>query len=69
MDGKGRVLDNVFIERFWRTIKYDKIYLNPPGDGIDLYRISKEFIEYYNKERLHESLGYQPPMTLYMQAA
>ena len=69
MDGKGRVLDNVYIERFWRTIKYDKIYLNPPGDGIDLYWISKEFIEYYNKERLHESLGYQPPMTLYMQAA
>jgi len=69
MDGKGRVLDNVFIERFWRTVKYEKIYLNPPKDGLELYTIVKEFIAYYNDERPHESLDYQPPKTLYHEAA
>jgi putative transposase len=69
MDGKGRVLDNVYIERFWRTIKYDKIYLNPPKDGLELYTIVKEFIAYYNHERPHESLDYQSPITLYHEAA
>jgi len=38
MDGKGRALDNIFIERFWRTIKYQHIYLNPADEGITLYR-------------------------------
>ncbi len=38
MDGKGRVIDNVFIERLWRRTKYESIYLNPPDSGIDLYR-------------------------------
>jgi hypothetical protein len=40
MEGKGRALDNVFIERFWRTIKYQHIYLNPADDGITLYQES-----------------------------
>ncbi len=65
MDGKGRVLDNIFIERFWRTIKYDKIYLSPPTDGLELYTMAKDFIAYYNQERPHESLGYQLPIKLY----
>lgn len=69
MDGKGRAIDNVYIERFWRTIKYDKIYLNPVNDGIGLYTICQEFINYYNQERLHESLGYQPPIKRYRDAA
>src|SRR5699024_6832649 len=38
MDGKGRALDNIYIERFWRTIKYDYIYLNPPESGLELYQ-------------------------------
>ncbi|HNU17782.1 MAG TPA: IS3 family transposase [Saprospiraceae bacterium] len=69
MDGKGRVLDNVFIERFWRTIKYDKIYLCPPTYGLELYTMAKDFIAYYNQERPHESLGYQSPINFYHAAA
>jgi putative transposase len=38
MDGKGRALDNVWIERFWKSLKYDYIYLNPADDGLELYR-------------------------------
>jgi putative transposase len=69
MDGKGRALDNIFIERFWRTIKHDKIYLYPPMDGKELYRICQQFIKYYNNERLHESHGYKAPAEIYHQAA
>lgn len=69
MDGKGRALDNIFIERFWRTIKHDKIYLYPPVDGKELYRICQQFIKYYNHERLHESLEYKAPAELYGHAA
>jgi putative transposase len=48
MDGKGRATDNAFIERFWRDIKYEKIYLNPPESGLALYQLIKEYIPYYN---------------------
>lgn len=61
MDGKGRAIDNVFIERFWRTLKYERIHLSPPTDGVDLCRICSQFIHYYNHQRKHSSLGYTPP--------
>lgn len=61
MDGKGRAIDNVFIERFWRTLKYDKIYLCPPQDGVDLCRICAQFIHYYNHRRKHSRIGNVPP--------
>jgi len=69
MDGKGRALDNVFIERFWRTIKYEKINLVMPSNGLELFKTCQEFIEYYNKERPHESIEYQSPMRYYEIAA
>lgn len=53
MDGKGRAIDNVFIERFWRDIKYEKLYLNPPDDGTDLYLKTAQYMDYYNHERRH----------------
>ena len=55
MDGKGRATDNAFIERLWRNIKYEKIYLNPPKNGLDLYLKVNEYFQYYNTERRHES--------------
>lgn len=61
MDGKGRAIDNVFIERFWRTVKYEKIYLNPPADGLDLYAQLAEYMEYYNHMRRHSSLDDRVP--------
>lgn len=69
MDGKGRALDNVFIERFWRTIKYEKINIIVPSNGIELFKICQEFIEYYNSERPHESIEYQSPIQYYRSAA
>jgi len=56
MDGKGRALDNIFIERFWRTIKYEDIYLKEYRDGNELYRGLLEYIQFYNFERKHQSL-------------
>ena len=69
MDGKGRALDNVFIERFWRTIKYEKINIIVPSDGIELFKTCQEFIEYYNSERPHESIEYQSPLQYYRSVA
>ncbi|RLD67313.1 MAG: hypothetical protein DRI84_02785 [Bacteroidetes bacterium] len=50
-------------------MKYDKINIEVPSDGLELYRISKEFIEYYNNERPHESLDYKSPTNYYKNAA
>ncbi len=69
MDGKGRAIDNVFIERFWRTIKYDHIYLNPANDGLDLYKGIDEFINFYNNEKSHQGIERQKPATIYFKNA
>lgn len=69
MDGKGRAIDNVYIERFFRTIKYEKIYLEMPETGDELYRICFDFIQYYNEKRDHSSIGNNPPMVVYQMAA
>ena len=61
MDGRGRALDNIYIERFWRSLKQEKIYLNPPNGGLDLYRIIKEYVQFYNTERRHTEIGSIPP--------
>jgi len=69
MDGKGRALDNVYIERFWRSLKQEKIYLNPPNGGLELYQNVKEYIEFYNQERRHTEIGKVPPDQIYYQKA
>jgi len=69
MDGKGRATDNVYIERFFRTIKYEKIYLEQPENGNELYRICSQFIHYYNEKRDHSSIGNNPPILVYQKAA
>ena len=69
MDGKGRATDNAYIERFFRTIKHDKIYLHLPGDGHELFRLCLEFIEFYNTRRGHSSIQGIPPAQRYMQQA
>lgn len=68
MDSKGRALDNIFIERFWRTLKQEKIYLNPPNGGMDLYQIVKEYITFYNEQRRHTEIGKMPPNHKYYQS-
>ena len=61
MDGKGRALDNIYIERFWRALKYEHIYLNPANSGIELYEGERKYIEFYNTERRHTSIKNNNP--------
>lgn len=65
MDGKGRAIDNVFIERLWRSVKYESIYLNPPNSGIDLYKQLNNYFQYYNLERRHQGINNEIPFKKY----
>ena len=65
MDGVGRAIDNVFIERLWRTLKYDHIYLNPAENGTKCRAGIDEFLKYYNEERPHSSLDDATPDEVY----
>ena len=61
MDGRGRALDNVFIERLWRTVKYENIYLRGYETAVELERGLASYFDFYRYERLHMALGYQTP--------
>ena len=65
MDGKGRALDNVFVERLWRSVKYEYIYLMPPQNGVELFEGMNQYFNHYNNERPHQSLGYKTPHYTY----
>lgn len=67
MDGKGRALDNIYIERFWRSIKHEWIYLHSGTTVNEMIRIVKEYMHYYNFQRPHQSLNYQTPAQVYEQ--
>ena len=69
MDGKGRAIDNIFIERFWRTLKFDYVYLHPATDGLELYQGIKQYIHYYNHELHHQGIDRKVPAELYQSAA
>ena len=65
MDGVGRCLDNIFIERFWRTLKYENMSLMPYESMQDARTKITDFIRFYNNKRLHSSLEYQTPVEVY----
>lgn len=65
MDGKGRAIDNIFIERLWRSVKYDYIYIKGPSDGLELYHGLSEYFDYYNNRLCHQGIGRQIPARLY----
>jgi putative transposase len=65
MDGNGRAIDNVFIERLWRSVKYEYIYYRPPIDGLELYRGLKEWFTDYHKGWRHTALNDEFPQTVY----
>jgi putative transposase len=61
MDGRGRALDNIFVERLWRTVKYENIYLRDYAVVLELEAGLHDYFQFYNQERLHQSLGYRTP--------
>ena len=69
MDGKGRAIDNIFVERLWRTVKYENVYLNVYEDGLSLYKGLSVYFDFYNIERTHQSLEYQTPNEVYKKVA
>jgi putative transposase len=69
MDGKGRALDNIFIERLWRSVKYENVYLNVYENGLSLWKGLNDYFSFYNNERLHQSLEYKTPKDVYQLAA
>ena len=65
MDGRGRVFDNIFVERLWRTVKYEEVYLRDYADLPEARRSLREYFAFYNEERLHQALGYKTPAEVY----
>ena len=65
MDGRGRCLDNAFIERLWRSLKYEAVYLHELADGFEAQRVIAEWIDYYNDERPHSALAGRTPAEAY----
>ena len=69
MDGKGRALDNIYIERLWRSVKYEDVYLHVYENGLSLWEGLDTYFQFYNHERIHQSLDYQTPNQIYVLAA
>ena len=69
MDGKGRAIDNIFIERFWRSVKWDYVYIKIPADGLELYSGLKDYMDYYNNRLCHQGIDHQIPAVRYKSVA
>jgi len=65
MDGRGRALDNVFVERLWRTVKYEEVYVKDYEDVGQAVENLKRYFWFYNQERAHQTLGYRTPAEVY----
>lgn len=68
MDGKNRAVDNIYIERFWRTIKYQEVYTKEYATPREARDSIREFIHKYNHERPHQSLRYHTPAEIYLKS-
>lgn len=66
MDGRGRALDNIFVERLWRTVKYEHVYLRDRQTVQDTWLGLRDFFNFYNHERFHQSLDYRTPADVYL---
>jgi putative transposase len=69
MDGKGRWIDNVFIERLWRSVKYEDVYLRSYENGREVQAGLTRYFDFYNRERIHQSHEYQTPDEIYFATA
>jgi putative transposase len=68
MDSKGRALDNIFVERLWRTVKYEEVYIKAYQTARDAFQSLKKYFLFYNNQRLHQSLGYRTPAEVHYQS-
>jgi putative transposase len=68
MDGRGQALDNIFVERLWRTVKYEEVYLKQHDSVQSLLLGLTDYFVFYNQERRHQSLGYKTPSVVYQTA-
>jgi putative transposase len=66
MDGRGRFVDNIFVERLWRSVKYEDVYIHDYDTVSDVRHGLSRYFLFYNMERLHESLGYKTPYKVYV---
>lgn len=66
MDGRGRALDNVFVERLWRSVKWEEVYLRDYQSVWDARQSLARYFGFYNEERLHQALGYRTPAAVYL---
>jgi putative transposase len=64
-DGRGRALDNVFVERLWRSVKYEEVYLKAYASVPDAVLSLDAYFQFYNQQRLHQSLAYQTPESIH----
>jgi putative transposase len=69
MDGRGRALDNIFVERLWRTVKYEEVYLKDYATVREAVTSLSAYFRFYNHERPHQSLGYRTPAAVYAEVA
>ena len=69
MDGKGRFLDNIFVERLWRTLKYECVYLHAWENGSQARAGIRKWMTFYNERRPHSALGGRPPAVVYWTAS
>jgi putative transposase len=67
MDGKGRCMDNIFVERLWRSLKYEEVYLNAYVSVAEAKAGIGAWLGFYNEERQHQSLGYRTPRQIYQE--
>ena len=65
MDGKGRYADNIFVERLWRTVKYEEVYLKAYASVVEAQRGLEDYFRFYNGLRPHQALGYQTPAEVF----
>ncbi len=65
MDGRGRVFDNIYVERLWRTVKYEEVYIHSYESIVEAKNSLRRYFHFYNTERLHETLGYRTPHEVY----
>ena len=65
MDGKGRYQDNIFVERLWRTVKYEEVYLKAYASVLEAQRGLEDYFRFYNGLRPHQALGYRTPAEVF----